>query len=427
MQFKILFKKLKIHFFNLKERLFHRISLHEKELIKNTGLFDTLGDEQYQWMLKSIRSVKYLQGDLIVREGEQGYALFIIDEGSVRIFTRNVQGKKIPLARLNKGDYFGEQSFLGLSSKSRNANVEAISTTKLIYIPEKFIFHLLNKDSALRLKLTKKGITQAIQAISLATGFYGEIQSVFNKLQDPFIQEFAEGEVIFEAGDKADNIYLIMQGEVILTFPQNNEKKLVNIILHKGHFFGELGVLWNQPRLATATAYTALRLLTLKGSEFKNFAKEHSQLQRLLTKLSQVYQLPLKGVIEQYFGNIEGLGSTITSIYKMDDGGMVIVAKVVNENIFIMTKVGIVAEQCVVYEDRQNKIELDIAGKKITGIKAFGDIETLPLLCILLLENEIIDDLNLKNFESTGRMDIKQERFKKEDVTMICLKFNLSV
>src|SRR6266540_2722624 len=99
-----LFKSLYILLFNLKEKIRHHVSAYEITLIKNTNLFNTINDGQFNEMLKSIKLVRYPEGKRIVQEGEQGDALYIIAQGSVRVFTFHLPEVKILLARLNVGD-----------------------------------------------------------------------------------------------------------------------------------------------------------------------------------------------------------------------------------------------------------------------------------------------------------------------------------
>lgn len=64
------------------------------------------------------------------------------------LFLRKINlEKKVPLAILEKGAYFGEQALLGHANKSRNASIEAIEETKLLRIKPRFINSLLNSES----------------------------------------------------------------------------------------------------------------------------------------------------------------------------------------------------------------------------------------------------------------------------------------
>ncbi|MFN3075845.1 MAG: Crp/Fnr family transcriptional regulator [Alphaproteobacteria bacterium] len=73
-----------------------------------------------------------------------------------------------------------------------------------------------------------------------------------NKVVDRKI--FYAGQVIFKQGDKGDRAYLVQEGLVEITcmVPGYGEKILGTI--GKGGIFGEMALIDNQPRMATAVA-----------------------------------------------------------------------------------------------------------------------------------------------------------------------------
>ncbi|MCC7371913.1 MAG: patatin-like phospholipase family protein [Chloroflexi bacterium] len=64
---------------------------------------------------------------VIVREGEAGDSLFIIETGLVEVFLQSATGETTVLARLGAGETFGEMSVL--TGEPRSANVRAIAPT----------------------------------------------------------------------------------------------------------------------------------------------------------------------------------------------------------------------------------------------------------------------------------------------------------
>jgi signal transduction histidine kinase len=68
------------------------------------------------------------------------------------------------------------------------------------------------------------------------------------------------GRHIFEEGDPGDGLYLIADGTVQITCLLGHEERRVLSRLTKGDFFGEMAVLDDKPRSATATAETDVHL-----------------------------------------------------------------------------------------------------------------------------------------------------------------------
>ena len=76
--------------------------------------------------------------------------------------------------------------------------------------------------------------------------------------------------VIFEKGDEADSMYIIELGRVDI-----NLDPYPPVIKDQGDFFGELGLVSNNPRNATITALDEVKLLQLKKEDLEELIEEH--------------------------------------------------------------------------------------------------------------------------------------------------------
>ncbi len=80
------------------------------------------------------------------------------------------------------------------------------------------------------------------------------------------------GFTIFAEGSTGDALYIIISGEVLITKIVNKvtgETKPLSL-LGKGDFFGEMSLLEDKPRFASAIAKTEVKLLRLPRKEFEN-------------------------------------------------------------------------------------------------------------------------------------------------------------
>lgn len=80
--------------------------------------------------------------------------------------------------------------------------------------------------------------------------------------------EAAEGEVIARAGAPADKFFIVVEGSVEVT-PEGEDGGAEPVTLSSGDFFGEMAVLRDTPRRATATAKEATKLLALEREDFR--------------------------------------------------------------------------------------------------------------------------------------------------------------
>jgi CRP-like cAMP-binding protein len=82
------------------------------------------------------------------------------------------------------------------------------------------------------------------------------------------------GDIVFRQGDKSKIMYIIQKGRVrIFSSFEGMEKTLA--LLGPGDFFGEMAMLNNCPRSATATALTDLKLLAFERPAFEKLVTEN--------------------------------------------------------------------------------------------------------------------------------------------------------
>jgi len=72
-----------------------------------------------------------------------------------------------------------------------------------------------------------------------------------------------EGKTLFKAGQPGESIFVVNSGEIELSIKDNAGQKIVLTVARKDDFFGELSLLDNRSRSATAVALTDSELLSL--------------------------------------------------------------------------------------------------------------------------------------------------------------------
>lgn len=98
--------------------------------------------------------------------------------------------------------------------------------------------------------------------------------------------EFKKGDIIFNEGDSSDFIYHIQQGHLEI-YTHNNDKRVILGNIKPGEFVGELGVLQNTRRSASAIALQATRVERLNLSDFINrISQDQKKSLKLLHSLS---------------------------------------------------------------------------------------------------------------------------------------------
>lgn len=94
-------------------------------------------------------------------------------------------------------------------------------------------------------------------------------------------------EFVFREGELGTEMYVLQEGQVeILKQFKGEERRLT--VLSQGDFFGEMSILEDKPRTASARALGEVRLLPINGSTFDSMLKKNPEIAvRMMRKLSR--------------------------------------------------------------------------------------------------------------------------------------------
>ncbi len=92
----------------------------------------------------------YQDGEAIVRQGEPGDCMYVVQEGRVEIVSRTEQGE-VQLALLGTGEFFGEMALFERSVRS--ATVRAVGPARVLTIDKKNLLRRVHEDPSLAFHL----------------------------------------------------------------------------------------------------------------------------------------------------------------------------------------------------------------------------------------------------------------------------------
>ena len=90
------------------------------------------------------------------------------------------------------------------------------------------------------------------------------------------VQEFADGTVLFNAGDEGNAMYLVDEGQIAIYVPSDGGEKLLRTF-EPGSVVGEFSLLDGRPRSARAQAVGPVRALMLERQVFTMFIQSRPQ------------------------------------------------------------------------------------------------------------------------------------------------------
>ena len=93
----------------------------EAQSLARVPLFRRLEPEELEHLAEEVDQVNYQAGETIFHEHDRGDALYILEEGTVRIWVMDEDVHEVTLAELTPGDFFGELAVLDRGERSSSA------------------------------------------------------------------------------------------------------------------------------------------------------------------------------------------------------------------------------------------------------------------------------------------------------------------
>lgn len=92
----------------------------------------------------------YTDGEIIIRQGDSGNCMYVIQEGKVEVL-RNNNGSEVRLAVRNEGDFFGEMALF--SKEVRSATIKALGEARILTVDKRNLLASIQKDPSLAFRI----------------------------------------------------------------------------------------------------------------------------------------------------------------------------------------------------------------------------------------------------------------------------------
>src|SRR6185295_4533756 len=100
----------------------------EAESLSRIPLFKRLTPDELEQLAKEVDQVKYEAEETVFNEQDKGDALYVVEEGSVRIWVLDEDVEPVTLKELGPGEFFGELAVLDRGPRSTNATATVETT-----------------------------------------------------------------------------------------------------------------------------------------------------------------------------------------------------------------------------------------------------------------------------------------------------------
>ncbi|MEM9301687.1 MAG: cyclic nucleotide-binding domain-containing protein [Pseudomonadota bacterium] len=199
-------------------------------------------------------------GDVVFAKNDYTNTFFSIVEGEVEIVVDEASGKKI---KLGAGEFFGEMSLI--SGRRRSATTLAGRDCVLIETPRRSMNKLINSVDAVKRVIDEAFIMRAIQSRFAPDTPAEKLQDV---VATATLESFKAGDVLFEEGEPGDCLHVVRVGSLTISRSIGGRDVVLSYV-PAGNYVGEMALLGDNQRSATAKAAIATETIRLDGDAFK--------------------------------------------------------------------------------------------------------------------------------------------------------------
>lgn len=153
-------------------------------MLRKVALFSELSDVQLEFLVGRSTSRNYPKGSIIVSEGDEGNALFVIQSGSVKTYLSDDKGKEVVLSTQGTGEYFGDLALF--DDTPRSASVAALEPCKLMVVSKNLLREALAERPELALVLLKglavrvRSLTENVRTLALLDVFGRLVSTLYS-------------------------------------------------------------------------------------------------------------------------------------------------------------------------------------------------------------------------------------------------------
>ncbi|XP_078732876.1 cGMP-dependent protein kinase 1-like isoform X2 [Lampetra fluviatilis] len=230
-----------------------------REAILDNDFMKNLELSQILEVVDSMHPVEFTRGSCIIREGDVGSLVYVMEEGRVVVTKEGVK-----LCTMSPGKVFGELAIL--YNCTRTATVKAITNVRLWAIDRQCFQTIM-----MRTGLIKQA--EYMDFLKSVPSFQNLAEEVISKLAD-VIEEmhYDAGDYIIRQGASGDTFFIISKGQVNVTRQAegvSDEPELLRS-LGRGDWFGEMALQGEDVRTANVIAVESVTCLVIDRESFKH-------------------------------------------------------------------------------------------------------------------------------------------------------------
>nr|XP_033815406.1 cAMP-dependent protein kinase type II-beta regulatory subunit isoform X2 [Geotrypetes seraphini] len=237
-----------------------------QEACKDILLFKNLDPEQMSQVLDAMFEKLVKCEEHVIDQGDDGDNFYVIDRGTYDIYVKCDGAGKCVGSYDNRGS-FGELALM--YNTSRAATIIATSPGAVWGLDRVTFRRIIVKNNAKKRRMYENFIESLPFLKSLELSERMKVVDVIGT------RIYRDGEQIISQGDGAESFFIVESGEVRITMkskskPDGEDNEAVEIARYsRGQYFGELALVTNKPRAASAFAVGNVKCLVMDVQAFE--------------------------------------------------------------------------------------------------------------------------------------------------------------
>ncbi len=249
-------------------------------------------DSQIERLATCTSRIRYPKDTMVLKEGDKTRDFYFVDVGEIQI-QRNTPYGCFSLARLKAGDVFGETSFVDDNARSGDAlivndtilfPINPTSIAPVIEHDQRFtiaLYWAVWKSLSNKLRKTNEALAQFFsktggntpEADGTRDDASGKVHVGVGAKRDLFREQrlapmeinfmatlskeerFPPKEYIFREGEDGDKMFVVLEGQVMISKRITGAGEEALAFLERGDYFGEMALIDQEPRSADARAH----------------------------------------------------------------------------------------------------------------------------------------------------------------------------
>lgn len=247
-----------------------------RDALSRVALFKSMEEDDMHIIFDAMFEKTATAGEYIIRQDDEGDNFYVIDSGHCEVY-KSAAGERQKVLEIGPGDTFGELALM--FGVPRAASVVAKTDCRL-WALDRITYRKIIMGQTLKKRHLYEGLLRQVDILQTLNDY--ERLKIADALQTV---TYSDGEFVVHEGGQGDKFYIVVDGELKVTKVLDG-KEVELTRLHRSDYFGELALLFDQPRAATITAVGEVKLVWLDRNSFKKLL---GPCQDILRRNSQLY------------------------------------------------------------------------------------------------------------------------------------------